>query len=344
MYKARRIMDSIAAEELDHYLAKGWFRMKQHMFTTEFLQMGADFYDSIWLRHDLQTFRFPKWFGKMKRNRRFRAEVTPFHPGPEHEMLYQGYRESKGDGFPESLESILYGEGDTNIFNTRQVSIYEAEELIGAGFFDVGGNSAMGIVSYYEPRYKSLGMGKYATMLAYEHCAMNGLTWFYPGYFVPGNPSFDYKLHFDPASLEYLDMPRQQWLPLAEFQPHTLPIVILHRQLADLGLKLGQEGLVTCLVHNIYFAFSENSRYDSPVMLLICPSQDQPGQSVVTYDHHTKEFHLFGCSDRDLPSEIRAHEGKMICMKHFQLRKPDHSFPMLQAAAVAIAAFLKTSS
>lgn len=342
MYKARRIMERIAAEELDHYLEKGWFRMKQHMFTTEFLQMGSDFYDAIWLRHRLPGFRFPKWFDKMKRNPLFRAEVTAFHPGPKHEMLYQAYQESKPTGFPESLESILYGEGDTNIFNTRQVNIFAGDELVGAGFFDLGGNSAMGIVSYYEPRYKRFGMGKYATMLAYEYCAMKGLTWFYPGYFAPGNPSFDYKTNFDPASLEYLDMHHQQWLSFDAFRTVELPMAAILQQLADLDLKLATEGLVTCLIHNIFFAFSDNSRYDSPLMLLICSQDEHAGQALVTYDHHTREFHLFRCGEVDLASETRAHEGKMICVQYFQIRKPDQSFPLLQEAARFIASAIKT--
>ena len=344
MYKARRIMDSIAAEELDQFLEKGWFRMKQHMFTTEFLQMGIDFYDAIWLRNKLTGFRFPKWFGKMKRNMRFRAEVTAFHPGPENEMLYQSYRESKPEGFPESLESILYGEGDTNIFNTRQVNIYEGDELVGASFFDVGSNSAMGIVSYYEPRYKSLGMGKYATMLAYEYCAVNGLTWFYPGYFAPGNPSFDYKVRFDPGSLEYLNMRQQEWMPMSAFRPDKLPKSAISQELAALEATLDKEGLVSCIIHNIFFAFTENSRYDCPLMLLVCVPGDLSSQALVTYDHHTGEFHLFRCRDTDLASETKSYEHKMICMQHFPLRKPDQSFPIVREAAHSIAALMKTSS
>ena len=74
MYKAKRILTSISPEELDQYLENGWFRMKQQVFTTEFLQMGLDFFDAIWLRQDLPRFQLSKWFHKMKRNPRFKVE------------------------------------------------------------------------------------------------------------------------------------------------------------------------------------------------------------------------------------------------------------------------------
>lgn len=341
MYKAKRVIDCIGAEELDQYLSMGWFRMKQHVFTTEFLQMGLEFYDAIWLRNDLGAFRFPKWFAKMKRNKRFRYEISAFHPKPEHEMLYQAYRESKPEGFPESLESILYGEGDTNIFNTRQVDIYEGDSLVGAGFFDLGHKSAMGIVSYYEPTYKSFGMGKFATMLAYEYCVEHGFEYFYPGYFAPGNLSFDYKLSFDPASMEYLHMKKEQWEPIADFRPQELPMVILGTKLTELGTKLNDQGMLTYIVHNLYFAFAETSRYDSPLTILICPSEEQPKQAVITYDHHSEEYHMFDCSAQDCASELRLYDGKMICMQHFPLRKPDHSFSASEDAAMAIASLIR---
>lgn len=341
MYKAKRILESIGAEELDHYLQNGWFRMKQHVFTTEFLQMGVDFFDAIWLRHELQRFHFPKWFTKMKRHQRFRAQITDFHPGPEHEMLYQSYRESKPEGFPESLESILYGESDSNLFNTRQVNIYDGDTLVGAGFFDLGYQSAMGIVSYYDPSYKPQSMGKLATMYAYDYCHQQGIKYFYPGYFAPNNPSFDYKLHFDPASLEYLDMVRQEWLPISDFSPQDLPLIILQRTLLTLAVELDRSGLMTTLVHNIYFAFTETSKYDAPAVLMICPTEEHDRQYIISYDHHTDEFHMYDCTEARCAEELRMYNGRMICMQHFPFQKPDVSLKRRDDIAANINGWLR---
>jgi arginine-tRNA-protein transferase len=72
MYKASRALTSIRPEELDQYLSRGWFRMDQSIFTSQFLQ-DDDFIfrDLVWLRHRLSAFRFPKWFRKMKKDLQF---------------------------------------------------------------------------------------------------------------------------------------------------------------------------------------------------------------------------------------------------------------------------------
>jgi arginine-tRNA-protein transferase len=261
MYKAKRILTSISPEELDQYLENGWFRMKQQVFTTEFLQMGLDFFDAIWLRQDLPRFQLSKWFHKMKRNTRFKVEVSDLNLTSEHELLYQAYRETKTEGFPESLESILYGDSTENIFQTKQINIYEKQDLIASGFFDLGQNSAAGIVSYFEPRYRNFSMGKFATMLAYEYCQQHGFHYFYPGYFAPGNSNFDYKLNFDPQSLEYLDTRIQSWRPIENYKDTESPIEIVQQKLAQLSEQLDSQGLRVYHVYNLYFAFTETSRF-----------------------------------------------------------------------------------
>lgn len=337
MYKAKRILESIQGDELDHYLSAGWFRMKQHVFTTEFLQMGLEFYDAIWLRHRLTDFTMPGWFHKLQKNNRFRWEITEFHPTAEHEMLYQSYRESKPSGFPDSLESILYGDTDHNIFNSRQVNIYDGEELIGAGFFDLGHHSAMGIVSYFEPAYSSFSIGKYATMLKYAYCIEHGYQYYYPGYFAPGNESFDYKLKFHPSSLEFLDMRKQEWLPFSAYEEKAMPFNMLADRLSALARFLDQKQIIPCLVYNLYFAYQETSRYDSPIALMVYPTELYPKQGVITFDHHTSAYHFFNWDDADFTDILKSWDGRLICMKAFPLKKPEFSSASFEALASHLA-------
>lgn len=340
MYKAKRILESIAGDELDHYLNLGWFRMKQHIFTTEFLQMGLEFYDAIWLRHHLHDFQLPKWFTKLRKDPRFRTEITAFHPTPDHEMLYQLYRESKPAGFPDSLESILYGDTDHNLFDTRQVNIYDGRDLVAAGFFDLGHHSAMGIVSYFEPAYSSFSLGKYTTMSKYAYCMDHGFQYYYPGYFAPGNESFDYKLKFHPASLEYLDMRKQDWQPFSAYKAEDSPLQLLANQLTTLANQLDEQQIVACLVHNLYFAYVETSRYDCPMALMTYPSETYHGQCVITYDHHTREYHVFNWEEADFSDILKSWDGRLICMKAFPLKKPEFT----SASSDAIIRHLATRS
>ena len=45
---------NLLPEELDKYLASGWFRMRQTIFTTNFLHFNQQFYSAIWLRVALE--------------------------------------------------------------------------------------------------------------------------------------------------------------------------------------------------------------------------------------------------------------------------------------------------
>lgn len=322
MYKAKRILPNITGEQLDHYLLNGWFRMNQSVFTTEFLQMELDFFDAIWLRHTLENFEFPKWFYKLKRNEKFQVSIVPFHLTQEHEMLYQLYRESRPDGFPQSLESVLFGDSPDNIFNTIQIDVRHDSELVASGFFDLGETSAAGIVSYFDPAYKNFSLGKYATLIAYEYCIQKGLTHFYPGYFAPGNPAFDYKLDLHKPSLEYLEVAFGSWIPFKFYKPTHNPLFTMQHYLGELIKSLAEQGMRSTLVYNAHFAFVSNSRWDSPLFVYIEKGPEIQKHFAVTYDTNTQLYNLFDSLDLEATPELIRMEGKMISLEYIPLKKP----------------------
>ena len=66
----------LSAQELDVYLANGWFRMGQSIFTTNFLRFHDKFYSSIWLRIDLLNSEKSKTQQKIEKlNAKFRVEI-----------------------------------------------------------------------------------------------------------------------------------------------------------------------------------------------------------------------------------------------------------------------------
>ena len=52
--------DKLLPAQLDDYLSKGWFRMRQTIFTTNFLHFRHQFYSAIWLRISLDNYLFDK--------------------------------------------------------------------------------------------------------------------------------------------------------------------------------------------------------------------------------------------------------------------------------------------
>ena len=99
-------------EELDRYLAMGWFRMRQSVFTCDILLKEYSVHNTVWIRTPLQGYNFSKSLRKLMRrnNRRFSSTLMPFFISYEMEELYQRYRAGfKGD-LSETLHLSFYGE------------------------------------------------------------------------------------------------------------------------------------------------------------------------------------------------------------------------------------------
>ena len=68
---------SVSPHELDEYLEKGWFRMEQTIFTTNFLIFNNQYYNALWLKVKLDEFQVSKKQNALlKQNRRFQVEVS----------------------------------------------------------------------------------------------------------------------------------------------------------------------------------------------------------------------------------------------------------------------------
>lgn len=205
-------LSAIEPGELDEMLALGWFRIQQTIFTTNTLQFNGTEYRTIWLRvrlRDLQPGK--KYFTLQKKNSPFRTEIKKAKITPRHEKLYSSYKESTSFESASSLQEILYGYKIINVYNTYLIEMYDGNKLIGAGFFDIGKTSAAGISSIYDPAYKKYSIGKFLIYEKMMYCKKENLTYFYPGYYVPGYPAFDYKLEIGNPYIEYFDPYNKKW-------------------------------------------------------------------------------------------------------------------------------------
>jgi leucyl-tRNA---protein transferase len=201
--------------ELDRLLALGWFRMQQTIFTTDFLYFDGEEYNAVWLRVGLKHFEPNKKYKTvLKRNSQFVTEIKPAQITLEHEILYQVYKQNISFDCAPSLHWLLFGNSNRNVYNTYMINIYGGNELIGTGFFDLGNSSAAGIISVYHPTYKKYSLGKYIILAKMNYCKQENFEYFYPGYFVPGYPMFDYKLGLGASSLEYFESRKKQWFPI----------------------------------------------------------------------------------------------------------------------------------
>lgn len=213
MFFRLKELKEIRPQELDKFLAKGWFRMNQSIFTTGYLTFNEELFQAIWLRVVLGDVTPDKRYKDLKkRNRHFTVEIAPMSITSAQEELYAKYADCKPFEPSESLRSLLLGEKSETVYNTFVINVFDGHKLIAFGCFDMGEESAAGICSIYDPDYKKNSLGLYMIYEKIVYSKECGLRYFYPGYVVPGYPAFDYKLNIFPNAIEYYDFVGECWL------------------------------------------------------------------------------------------------------------------------------------
>ncbi|MBC7389783.1 MAG: arginyl-tRNA--protein arginylyltransferase [Opitutaceae bacterium] len=294
---------NLQPEELDDYLAKGWFRMGQSIFTTNFLNFKNQFYSAIWLRIDLRSYSADSTFKKLsKLNSDFRIEFNKCNIDLEKEELFALYRSSVAFDASDSIQQQLLGSSNIeSIFDTREICLYDGEKLIAAGFFDIGKNAAEGISSFYHPEYKKYSLGKFLIYSKIEYCKSLGLEYFYPGYFVPGYEAFDYKLSIGNKELYFYSYVQNEWIPISEFSKEYDLFPEIYNRLKLLESELEKHNFQTKLYNYEYFQANmvhELSRYDlfDHPIFLFCVNLGNPViKPIIVYNVSEHQYQLLEC-------------------------------------------------
>ena len=146
--------DEIKGEILDHYLAKGWYRMGSYLFTTSGIQIEESTFPIYWLRYAIPQIQLNKSnLALIKKNQFFAVSYRPLIHTQELEDLHSTYYHSIDFETSPDLQEFIFEPGK-DIFDTYVIEIREAGRLIAAGIFDKGKDSIAGIRIFYHPHYK----------------------------------------------------------------------------------------------------------------------------------------------------------------------------------------------
>lgn len=304
----------LTPQDLDGYLARGWFRMGQTIFTTNFLSFNDQLYSAIWLRVVLDDFKPTKTQQKLvKLNASFKPEIKQANVTQEQETLFEKYKRGVSFEASPSLNSLLYGKSFHNIYNTYEIEIYDGNKLIAVGFFDIGEKSAAGITSFYDPAYKKYSLGNYLMFLKMEYGKSLGLDYFYPGYFVPGYSFFDYKLRINNSNLQYWQLNAKRWLPIESFSHHLNPVQLMYDKLYALQARLAQSKIGSKVLRYVFYDanlfpdFIDAELFDFPLFLYCFKLADDQIHPVVVFDIEYQMYRLVSCKQvwkSNLPDNI----------------------------------------
>lgn len=301
MFAEKHYPELITPTELDAYLARGWYRMGQTIFTTHFLCFGRTFYSALWVRLPLEGYHFRKSLRKIirKNQRHFRTEINRAQITPEKEKLYQRYRAYfSGMLAPSLKDSLLDGE-EFNIFNTHEISVYDEDKLIALSYFDLGRESASSIIGIFHPDYDKYSLGFYTMLMEMDYSINEGFKYFYPGYVVPDYPRFDYKLRI--GDVDYYDLGSKQWLPYSGLKKEDIPMQKMERRLGELQQYLNHhdcrsQKLYYPLFESNLFGFWHAPYFDFPIFLLCSPRHGSSHFLIVTFNPKKEAFQLLHCS------------------------------------------------
>jgi leucyl-tRNA---protein transferase len=311
---------TLSPSVLDKYLEIGWFRMGQSVFTTNFLHFNGVLFSAFWLRIPLEDFELTGTQVKINnKNAQFKVKISKFNLTDEKENLFSNYRSNITFDTSESLENLLFKGHGIDIFNTFEISIYNKKKLIGCGVFDKGSIAAEGIISFYDPDYKKYSLGKFLIIQKILYLKQKGFTYFYPGYFAPGYPHFDYKLGFSDVS-QYYNIKTNEWLNYKVFDENFSPINLIEQKLFLLSEQLKQSNISHRKVIYDYFDINMVNNYNGngyleiPVFLE-CFLTDRGQLGIFVFDVLTQNFQLLLCNRTlqvNYPNEQEGHYYSFI--------------------------------
>lgn len=245
----------LSRQDLDDLLARGWFRMRENVFTTHYYLRDCRLLSTVWLRSPLNGYRFSKNQRKHLRHlhRHYDIAIVPCVITAEHEALYESYLTVAEGERSSRLRGVL-GDNTADVFYSKLLEVRDPAEnnrLIGLSIFDEGAKAIQSIVGIYHPDYASESLGVYTMLLEVEYAIQSGFEYYYIGYFTPGFATFDYKLRLQ--NLEFFSPDDDSWAPLSEFRSEVLWSSQHIAKLTELKTVLDAMGIETRIRLNVHY-------------------------------------------------------------------------------------------
>ncbi len=204
--------DKLSPAQLDAFLAKGWYRMGQGIFTTNYIIQDGKFFRVYWLRYNLLTWAMSKTSQKIwNANQKFTTEIVPLRITQELEDLYQLYKTGLNFEPAATVTNWLYDGKLTQVYNSWLVEVRDEGKLVAAGVFDKSKKSIAGILNFFDPAYRKYSPGKYLMLVKICAAKEQKKQWYYPGYIVHGYSKFDYKLFAGKTDAEIYLPEQNEW-------------------------------------------------------------------------------------------------------------------------------------
>lgn len=287
---------SLSASRLDTHLASGWFRSCNYLHKFKIICIEAEVSSVVNIRLDLNNYIPPKRMRKIKNRveRNFITRVRPAIITQEKEALYHNHKARfKGHVF-ESLQHIIYEDPNRPIFDTYEVSVYDGNKLIAFSFFDLGNTSVASIIGIFDENYSSYSLGTYTMLAEAVYGQHISKRFYYPGYILTKNHSFDYKLKIG-EMMFYDGGGSGRWKNFASLDETLLPDYQLSKTYEKLSEYLKINNIPFKQHHYDFFALGFMPPFKEELfknVMYVTIDEADSRKCVIEYDFDTKSYRL----------------------------------------------------
>ncbi len=247
----------LPASRLDSYMSSGWFRSSYMLYRSEVMCISEDVREVINIRLHLDKHTFSKSLQKiLKQNgKRFEVKIQPLALTEAHERLYQ-QQKGKFKGFIfDKLAHFFHVAPDSThepIFETYEVGVYEGDKLVAVSFFDVGKKCLVSLLGLYDMAYSKYSLGIYTMLLEIQHGQETARKFYYPGYIISGDSTFDYKLKI--GNFQYYDW-RGWWRNADDIPPEGETLTRYRQKMQALAEALAYQHISSKKILYPFFSF-----------------------------------------------------------------------------------------
>ncbi len=144
---------------------------------------------------------------KKKGDRIFSVSIQPVSYTPEKSGLYHRYlkfQHTEKPSFDPVEEELSYREFFVDSClgsSTMEIQLHAEGKLAGVGILDRLDGALSSVYFYFNPDYAKYSPGTYSILAEIELCRAWNLNYYYPGYFIAGCRTMNYKTNFRPCEL-----------------------------------------------------------------------------------------------------------------------------------------------
>lgn len=264
------------------------------MYRTKLVCLDKDLQSVINIRVKLLEYEPSKSLRKILRRNdaQYRTVIRRAVIDADKERLYRMHRE-RFDGFIySSLRYFFYGESNIpSPFDTYEVCVYDGDRLIAASFFDLGEYGVAGLLALYDTDYNKDSLGIYTMLKEVEYTQNQGFKYYYPGYILDKNTTFDYKLRL--GFMQYFNWETGRWRKWQSREGVHSTAAVYTQKLQSIQSTLDAVGIESRLFLNPYFSIGyTNSDYARGAAFVACFTRETDVRYIVEYWPEEDQFVL----------------------------------------------------